>query len=281
MQVQTLIENYGQNDQRTEAWHLKRGERLTASEIWKAVRDSTPASRHELIMSKLVPKPPTAEGFGPRALIWGTRFEPIAKDIYSKMQGGIPIVDTTCIPHPSVSFLGASPDGILVPDDPNHPSYGRLVEFKCPISRDFDESTPVPNAYYHQMQLQMECTGLNQCDYIEMKFREINNFDWLASDAEYKGFFVIHVDNGSVKYPEFEYTGDVPKWRRENLGSDSVNWDTLFWEITKIRTKLVEKDVSWLETHLPTFTEVWNTILHHRSAGTLPDHPKEKNTLTL
>ena len=81
--VTKLIETYGANDQRTEAWHLKRGEMLTASEIYKALADATPALKHEIMMSKLTPRPKT-EGLGPRALLWGTRFEPIAKEIYCK-----------------------------------------------------------------------------------------------------------------------------------------------------------------------------------------------------
>ena len=132
--VKTLIETYGQNDQRTAAWHAKRGSMLTASEIWKAMKDATPASRYELIISKLTPRK-EAEGTGARALIWGTRFEPIAKEIYCKLEDGVEIVDTTCVPHPNVSFLGASPDGILITEDTTDVRYGKLVEFKCPISR--------------------------------------------------------------------------------------------------------------------------------------------------
>ena len=83
--VQQLISTYGQNDQRTDAWHLKRGSMLTASEIWKAMKDASPSARYELIMSKLTPRK-EAEGIGARALIWGTRLEPIAKEIYSKIE---------------------------------------------------------------------------------------------------------------------------------------------------------------------------------------------------
>ena len=41
--VETLIQKYGQDDQRTAAWHQKRGEMLTASEIYKALPDASPA----------------------------------------------------------------------------------------------------------------------------------------------------------------------------------------------------------------------------------------------
>ena len=79
--VKWLLENYGQNDQRTSAWHAKRGQMLTASEIYKGLPDATPTQRYELIMSKLVPREQQS-GAPVRALIWGTYFEPIAKEIF-------------------------------------------------------------------------------------------------------------------------------------------------------------------------------------------------------
>ena len=85
-QVKFLIEKYGKDDQRTEAWHLKRGEMLTASEISKTTKEASAAARHELIVNKLTPREP-GQFMTARALIWGTQFEPMAKQIYSKMFG--------------------------------------------------------------------------------------------------------------------------------------------------------------------------------------------------
>lgn len=275
--VQQLIEKYGQNDQRTDAWHTKRGEMLTASEIYKALPDATAAQKHEIILSKLTPKP-RSEGAGPRALVWGTRFEPIAKEIYCKLSPvKMDIVDTTCIPHPSVSFLGASPDGIIITEGERH---GRLVEFKCPISRPFTDDTPVPHPYYHQMQLQMECTGMELCEYIEFQFKTPTFTEWMNSKAEYRGFYAVTDDENQVKYRDLSDTRDPSTWRREVLET-SDDWNLVFWTLEKYRMKLVEHEKDWLEKNLPSMTDVWNTILEHRKNGTLPDHPKEKTTLTL
>ena len=276
--IQELLEKYGQNDQRTAAWHQKRGEMLTASEIYKALPDATPSQKHELMMGKLAPKPRT-EGAGPRALVWGTRFEPIAKDIYCKVSGEpMTIADTTCIPHPTVSFLGASPDGIIL--SPGNPRHGNLVEFKCPISRVFNDDTPVPVAYYHQMQLQMECTQLNTCEYIEFQFRTPTYTEWKDSTAEYKGFYAVTEDDLQVKYRDLNDTREPSVWRAEVLG-DVDDWDIVYWTLEKYRVKVVEHETDWLEKNLPSMTELWNTIMEHRKNGTLPDHPKEKTTLTL
>lgn len=279
--VEQLLFLYGHDDQRTNAWHAKRGEMLTASEIYKALKDATPAQKHEIIMSKLTPRQ-QGFGFGAKALIWGTRLEPVAKHIYCKyLQGGIEIADTTCIPHREHSFLGASPDGILITADKNDFRYGKLVEFKCPISRDFSDDTPIPTTYYHQMQLQLECTDMEECDYVEMKFREVNYTDWVESTAQYKSWFAVSED-GKVVYRDIHDTRDVATWRKEMMANlDTEWWTTLYWVFEKYRLTTVPRDRTWLSTHIDSFREVWNTVQQHRNAGTLPEHPKEKTILTL
>lgn len=277
--IQELIQKYGQNDQRTAEWHAKRNERLTASDIYKALADATECQRHELIMSKLVPRE-NGDGSSAKSLIWGTRLEPIAKEIYSRSgEHPISIVDTTCIPHPTVPFLGASPDGVILSDE-DLKRHGRLVEFKCPISRKFDDDTPIPIGYYHQTQLQMECTGLNTCEYVEFQFKNLNYAEWINYDKKWKGFYAVTDDDKQIKYRELDDTRDPARWRAEVLG-DVDDWNIVFWGLEKFCVKIVEHEPDWLEKHLLSITSVWNTIQEHRKNGTLPEHPKEKTTLTL
>lgn len=278
--VESLIAKYGNDDQRTAEWHSKRGQMLTASEITKALPNATECQRYEIIMSKLVPRVRT-EGPGPRALVWGTRFEPIAKEIYCVYNGNIRILDTTCIPHPTVSFLGASPDGIIVTVDPLDFRYGSLIEIKCPISRDFDLSTPIKHEYYHQMQLQMECTGLDHCEFVEFKFKDVNYSAWMDSKAEYKGFYAVFEDDMMVKYRSIHDTRDVATWRKQEFGHTSDMWTMVYWVLEKWQSKPVEHDSTWLATNISSFTDVWNTIQEHRNNQSFPEHPKEKTTLTV
>lgn len=277
--IHWLIETYGQNDQRTQAWHMKRGSMLTASEIYKVVKDATPAQRNELILGKLTPRDHTTQNTS-RALLWGTRFEPIAKAIYETLNN-VQIVDTTCIPHPVHSFLGASPDGILLNDDTTHPMYGHLVEFKCPISRVFDDTTPIPTAYYHQMQLQLECSQLNVCEYAEFQFKELNYSEWMDTNADYKSVFIISESN-EVYYKDFTDTRSVAEWRETIVKEDDTqHWTSIYWILTKYKFQTVQKEQNWLESNLSYFQEAWSEILKHREAGTLPEHPREKSTLLL
>lgn len=278
--VTELLEKYGVNDQRTDAWHIKRSDMLTASDIYKALSDATPSQRYELIISKLIPKIPTEGGVIARPLLWGTRFEPIAKEIYTKENEGVQIVDTTCVNHPTISFLGASPDGILITENETDSRYGMLVEFKCPISRVFNESTPIPNSYYHQMQLQMECTGMKECEYIEMKFLNLYYSEWVDKDSSYKGWFAVHEDDKTVKYHSLNDTRDLQTWKQEE-GVNTDEWSMIYWSLDTKRAVRVQYQEDWLEKHLPQIQSVWNEILKHRETGTIPIHPKEKTILTL
>ena len=279
--IKWLLETYGHDDQRTSAWHAKRGTMLTASEICKTTKEATPSQRHEIIMSKLTPREQGGISSA-RALVWGNQFEPIAKNIYSQLFG-VKIVDTTCIPHPLHNFLGASPDGVLLSDDESNPKRHHLVEFKCPISRDFDENTGVPPAYYHQMQLQMECAQLNVCEYAEFKFKVVNYTEWHDSDAEYKSAMLV-LNTGKVFYRDINETRTMKEWTDSIEASEGIcyeDYQVAYWLLTKHRFQTVEKDTEWLSTNLPYFQSTWNEIVNHRENGTVPEHPKAKTVLTL
>lgn len=279
--VKWLLETYGQNDQRTAAWHTKRGQMLTASEIYKGLPDATPGQRHELILSKLQPRQ-QGNQFPVRALLWGTQFEPIAKQIYQSMHfDDIEILDTTCVPHATVPFLGASPDGVIITDNKDDYRYGKLVEFKCPISRQFTNESPIPKEYFHQMQLQMECTGLDECDYIEMQFKELSYSNYLNCKSEYKSFYAVHEKTGEVLYKDFRSNDDYTTWKTKHLGNDWDQYDIVYWMLNNWRSVLVKKQPGWLDLYLPSLTQVWSEVEEYRKTGTLPQAPREKDVLVL
>jgi putative phage-type endonuclease len=271
--LQKLISEYGIDDQRTQAWFTKRGEMLTASEIWKCFGDATAGARRELILSKLV-APKKQDGQGVGALIWGTRFEPVAKEIYC-LEQGVKLVDLSCVRHPEHSFIGASPDGLIIADDDRN---GRLIELKCPISRVFTNETPIPDAYYHQMQLQMECTDLQECDYVEMQFKLMNYSEWIVTGAEYKSCFAVDSD-GNVKYMAVTDNRPVHEWQHEIL-ENPMEWQILYWILIQKRQKLTLRDPDWMPTHFPEIKSTWDEILEHRKSGTVPT-VKEKTILVL
>jgi putative phage-type endonuclease len=248
-----VLRDYGVADQRTDAWHAKRSEMITASEVTKAFKTATPSGKKELLMRKLDgPKP--SGGGTMTACLWGTQFEPIAKEIYGDIQGGAEIVDTTCVVHPVHKFLGASPDGIVLTKDRMDYRWGKLVEFKCPISRKFTQDSPVPDDYYHQMQMQMECTNIDECDYVEMQFKTCGRTEWNATDSPYKGALVVHDDGRIVYKPKNE---DADTWKAKIEGDEHrVVW----WFLGNIRIQNVLRDPRWLEDHIQEFVEFWEMV---------------------
>jgi putative phage-type endonuclease len=243
-----VLRLYGANDQRTDAWHAKRSELITASEVYQIF--GSESARRDVMLRKLEPR---VQGDGPGipALLWGTRFEPVAKRLYEE-RTNCTIQDVSCVQHPRVSFLGASPDGLIVPtgDDPRR--YGRLVEFKCPMSR--KPSDEIPIGYWHQMQLQMECTGIDECEYVEFRFKQVGYTEWSRTTGT-KGSFSVYED-GRVVYDETEVPEDA---------------QVIYWILGSIKEDFVQKDPTWLSTHLPQLQAFWDEVLRHRAAGTKPD----------
>lgn len=259
-----LLQKYGVNDQRSAEWHSKRSEMITASEVTKAFRDATPSARRELILKKIEG---AKEGDGSgmsTACAWGTQFEPIAKALYCKLNGGGEVVDTSCVVHPVHKFLGASPDGIYFAPSRSDPRWGKLIEFKCPISRKFDETTPIPDAYYHQMQMQMECTNIDECDYVEMRFVTVTQTEWLNSSAPHKGRFALY-DSGKIVYDN-----DLsPTWRKTLPDDDEYR--VVHWVLGNWRVSNVKRDYTWMATHIDELKSTWDEILNHRANGTVPE----------
>jgi putative phage-type endonuclease len=259
-QIKFLIETYGNDDQRTDAWFTKRNKMLTASEIWKCFGDASKSARKELIISKLAP-PKKQEGGGVGALIWGTRFEHVAKEIYCHTEG-VTLKDLACVTHPDYNYVGASPDGLILTNDERN---GRLIELKCPISRIFDDSTSVPDHYYHQMQLQMECTKLHECDYVEMQFKTMNYSEWVETSAEFKSVFVVHGSN--VSYKSIHDTQPLQDWM---ANFPIMECSFVYWILKAKSQKLIKRDPDWWSTHFPEIKATWEEILDHQLKGTLP-----------
>lgn len=256
-----VLRMYGQNDQRTAQWHTKRGEMITASEVYKIF--TTPEARREVMLRKLEAPVPT-DGSNPvAALIWGTRFEPVAKRIYEQ-ETKCTILDVSCVQHPVYSFLGASPDGLIIPHDgTDHKRYGRLVEFKCPMSRALKDEIPI--GYVHQMQMQMECTGIDECEYVEFRFKQLPYNEWVNAEGT-KGSFAVY-ENGKVDYDADHCEAD--------------DCQMIYWVLTHMKKDFVPKDPNWLPDHLEQLESFWNEVLVHRANGTKPEEIKKPSLPSL
>jgi putative phage-type endonuclease len=143
--------------QRTPEWFKLREDRLTASDLYDAMKNP-----HSLIKRKL--KNSSYNSNSIPALKWGTMFEPMATRIYSNIKKK-KIYEFGLIINDDIANFGASPDGIT--------EEGIMIEIKCPISREIKEGV-IPEKYYYQIQGQLAVCNLNTCDYVECKFKCFN-----------------------------------------------------------------------------------------------------------
>jgi putative phage-type endonuclease len=193
-QIQTLMD-VPQVKQKTPAWYEQRSKLITASNIWKCL--SSQSNQNSIIYEKCKPN----EGFNMdyvntnSPMHWGVKYEPLTVMVYENMYQ-TEIQEFGCIPHSTYPFIGASPDGINV--DPNSLRYGRMLEIKNIYNR---EITQFPKEeYWIQCQVQMETCNLEDCDFVETRFKEYPSEEEFYDDTnrEYKGvilYFIKRVNN--------------------------------------------------------------------------------------
>jgi hypothetical protein len=274
-----------QPTQRTEEWYKFRHGLITASNIWKAL--GSEAQRNSLIYEKC--KPYTTNNDETQStyvnvlspMHWGNKYEPLTIMMYEKMYN-THVSDFGCIRHPKYSFIGASPDGINT--DPNSERFGRMVEVKNIVNRDI---TGIPKEeYWIQMQIQMETCDLDECDFIETRFKEYNSAEEFyenTSNCEKRGvllYFVekildlTHVSNS----PHYVYMPlDIElekksieiwiKTTRETLSAKYSLYETIYWYLDEISVVLVKRIPEWFQAKVNEFQSIWNTIERERVEG--------------
>lgn len=150
------------------AWLLARSGHVTSSRVRDAVaklkrKDGEAAARvnyrFDLITERLTGK--CVEHFVSRWMEEGKEKEPLARAAY-EMASEVEVDLVGFVLHPSISWCGASPDGLVGSDG--------LVEFKAPKTSThlqylLDDCAPVE--YLPQMHWQMACCpGRQWCDFV-------------------------------------------------------------------------------------------------------------------
>ena len=169
-------------EQRSADWHEQRYNMLTASNAAKLF--GTEAARNSLIYEKCKPydteamdlrHAPTNQPLNDKlAMNWGVKYEPVSILLYELFYKE-KVMSFGCIPHRQYPFIGASPDGIVERN-------GRMVEIKNIYNRTID-SIP-KEAYWIQMQWQMETCDLDECDFVESRIKEFDGPESFYEMAE-------------------------------------------------------------------------------------------------
>jgi len=201
------LRNVVQPKQRTEEWYQFRHNIITASNIWKVF--GTECQYNSLIYEKCHPYtgiPPGQDYVNTSSpMHWGNKYEPVSVLIYEKMFA-THIEDFGCILHENYPFIGASPDGINT--DPKSSRFGRMLEIKNIVNREIDG---IPKEeYWIQMQMQMETCGLDECDFLETRFKE-----YTGEEAFYRGTIETSSDHN--------ITENISSFQRASLASVTPN----------------------------------------------------------
>lgn len=237
--------------QRTQEWYAQGKCVLTASEFSKLF--GTPRCVNELAMSKI----PSDKVYSTNRLAcmtcemgpfdWGVRFEPVVKQVL-EAKWNAKIIDTGRILHPHDTHVAASPDGIVL-EAADTRQVGRLVEIKCPITRKIGQG--VPFDYWCQMQVQMEVTGIGECEYVEVK---IDSIQGVSTDLS-------GVVDGHLWLLQHPLTCELSYVYNEN--DIREGWDILEkipWRVNDIYTVTVTRDKAWYESTHEIRKQFWETV---------------------
>jgi putative phage-type endonuclease len=150
-------------EQRSEEWFAARVGRLTASRISEmraTIAGGKPAASRANLLAQLVCERLTGkrvEIFESADMRRGTELEPAARAAYEAASGNI-VQPSGFVLHPTIKWLGASPDGLIDADG--------LVEIKCLNAANHIAMLQGAghSKYIDQVQTQLMCTGRKWCD---------------------------------------------------------------------------------------------------------------------
>lgn len=282
------LSNIPQPDQRTEEWYIFRHKYLTASSLWKVF--STPGSRNQLIYDKCKPLDTSKyKGFCTTSpMHWGHKYEPVSIFWYERMFN-TKVSDFGCIPHRNIDYIAASPDGINT--CPNSDRFGRMLEVKNIVNRDIT-GIPKPE-YWIQMQIQMEVCELNECDFLETRFKEYEDEDsfnedgtfQFTKDGKHKGIILFFVDGEEAlyEYAPFMCTAkEYEEWENRIMKkNNNLTWvQNLYWKLEEISCVLVLRNKTWFKGAKPVLDDFWNIIQREKGGEYINRAPKKRSKIS-
>jgi putative phage-type endonuclease len=269
----SYLKTLPQHEQKSEEWYAMRLTMLSASD-WGTILGDNPYSKQDQVLLKKCGQ----DNFMTNAAMqWGNKYEDVAIAIY-EYRNNVKIYDFGCIRHPSLSFLGASPDGISTD--------GVMLEIKCPTSR---QITGIPPKYYWcQVQGQLEVCELDRCDFLECKLKEYENGETeyvndnfngdhrYSSNGNEKGV-IIELFNKETKSFVYKYSSiciigdDLDIWK-EKMIEKYVNENIIlssfdFWYLEEISCVPIYRNQEWFNEAKIILEEFWLKVLKYRTLG--------------
>lgn len=290
----TRLRTAPQTPQKSAAWHHESREMLSGHEFGSILTGGQ-AEYGGVVAKKCVPPADPDEYNAPDQQIvfltppeglspfkWGWRYEPVARDLFEmEFAGGVVYDGLGRMRHPSLPRLGASPDGLIT----TGPKVGRLVELKCPITREPNGTVPIN--YWIQMQLQAEVCDVPAVEYFEVALGSLLQtqlqeplFEQAAraSKLRWVGKIAVvaeHEDSPSSTY-KYVYS---PLFSTSEIGlAECQAWNppteagvvlecTLWWVKDYYTTTVLRNPRWWSAVGKPAYEQFWEDVTQARTDG--------------
>jgi hypothetical protein len=160
-----------------------------------------------------------------------------------------------------VPRVAASPDGLIVEAaDPK--LVGTLVEIKCPPTRIINDK--IPFDYWCQMQLQMEVCDRPSCEFVEVKFKELD--EGVKPSQELHGWIILE---GNQESMELRYI-----YSDKATGDEGwVEVERYQWEVTQLRRVTLARDPVWFQASQGDLEAFWKDVEGARQGTWTPPPP--------
>jgi putative phage-type endonuclease len=297
------LEALPQHGQRTPGWYRDRMKVVTASSGGTAIGEDHYKNMYEFILNKCG----RDDNFTANANTHhGCKYEDVAVMIYERRFDVI-IKNFGLILHPDGKSVGASPDGICSEKRLSggySPLVGRMLEIKCVVQRQINTVGEIdgdicPHHYWIQVQLQLQCCSLDECDFWQCKLVELGRADWckeislngmsaltglemgcvielLPRDKVAKGepcryeakyLYPPRAGMSRSQLEDWIVTAkagiDGGKLYKDNEDDEGRWFDyhkVLYWRLDKAHCQLIKRDDAWFAKTYPRIKKTWSYI---------------------
>jgi len=296
-------------EQRSKEWYEMRDGKITASDGGTVLGVNEHEPQYKFILKKTGNVPFESNKY----CYHGKKYEEIATLIY-EYRMNIMTEEFGLIAHPVHKFLGASPDRICGPYKLNgrHKTkyVGRMLEIKCPLVRQIKMDGAIianicPEYYWVQVQLQLECCDLDECDFWQCEIKEYESRQEFIDDTDNnesfrslnfkfeKGCLIqllpkskmseilngqydkIVYDEASFIYPpKIEMSPlDCDLWIAKTMANihtmpkykDYFFDKVLYWKLVKSKNVTILRDKKWFAESLPKLQKMWDYVIFLRN----------------
>jgi putative phage-type endonuclease len=303
----TKIKSANMPLQKSAGWHELRRGRVGGSECGTLLNMNKHQAQYTFILDKVL----GAEFKGNAATYHGNIFEDPIRMMY-EYNNDVHAEEFSSLPHATNSILAASPDGIVSPycRDMKTPTQlvGRMLEIKAPTMRKIKYSgdikdTICPVYYWCQVQQQLECLDLDECDFIQCNIERYGGREeWLADTHPECDFRSLKYGNlrgvvieliptklSECDYNEKGYLADMTIWTKTKclfppkidmslkelddwiLGELSkLPWgyslhNIIYWRLIEQNCTLILRNREWFKSQLPTYNKIWGYVEYLRA----------------